>query len=235
MTQETIAQALNAAFLEARDLNAPVNERLAKYAEALRLQFMPYTEAFDRLVARLNQASAGASAPDVGAPMPSFLLPDEQGNLVGLDELLANGPVAVTFLRGHWCPYCRIYAHTLAQMQERVEAIGAQIVAITPERQQYTLKQKDEARAGFKILSDIGNGYALSLNLAIWLGAEMQQLLTDLGSDLSAYQGTASWFVPIPATFVVARNGTITARFVDPDYSRRMDADDLVAALNASA
>jgi peroxiredoxin len=97
------------------------------------------------------------------------------------------------------------------------------------------LKQKDEARAGFKILSDIGNGYALSLNLAIWLGADMQQLLTDLGRDLSAYQGAASWFVPIPATFVVARNGTITARFVDPDYSRRMDADELVAALNASS
>lgn len=234
MTQQTIAHALNTAFLKARDLDAPVNERLAIYAEALRLHFVPYSDAFDQLVARLNQTNAGASAPNVGTPMPSFLLPDERGNLVGLDDLLANGPVAVTFLRGHWCPYCRIYAHVLAQSQERVQAIGGQIVAVTPERQQYTLKQKTEARAGFKVLSDVGNGYALSLNLAIWMGAEMQSILSAYGRDLSTYQGTANWFVPIPATFIVARDGIITARFVDPDYSRRMDADDLVAALEAA-
>lgn len=234
MTHETMAQVLNAAFLKIRDLNAPVNDRLAMYADEVHLHFVAYTEAFEQLVARLNKAGAGASAPNVGDPMPSFLLPDERGNLVGLDDLLANGPVAVTFLRGHWCPYCRIYAHSLAQAQARVDAIGGQIVAITPERQQYILKQKAEARAGFKILSDVGNGYALSLNLAIWLGAEMQKLLTDFGRDLSAYQGTASWFVPIPATFIVAQDGMIKARFVDPDYSRRMDVDDMVAALKAA-
>lgn len=232
MTRATMAQVLNAAFLEARDQDAPVNERLAMYAEALRLHFAPYSDTFDQLVARLNQTNAGASAPNVGDTMPSFLLPDERGNLVGLDDLLANGPVAVTFLRGHWCPYCRIYAHALAQA--RGKAIGGQIVAITPERQQYTSRQKREAKAEFKILSDVGNGYALSLNLAIWLGVEMQKLLTDFGSDISVYQGTASWFVPIPATFIVAHDGTIKARFVDPDYSRRMDVDDLVAALKAA-
>ena len=234
MTHETMAQVLNAAFLKVRDLNAPVNDRLAIYADAVRLHFVAYSDAFDQLVARLNKAGAGASAPNVGDPMPSFLLPDEWGNLVSLDDLLASGPVAVTFLRGHWCPFCRIYTHSLAQAQERIKAIGGQIVAITPERQYYNLKQKTEAHAGFKILSDVGNGYALSLNLAIWLGAEIQKLLTNFGRDLSAYQGTASWFVPIPATFIVAQDGMIKARFVDPDYSRRMDVDDMIAALKAA-
>ena len=140
----------------------------------------------------------------------------------------------MTFLRGHWCPFCRLHAHALAQMHERAAATGGQIVAITPERQSYTRRQKAEAGAGFKVLSDIDNGYALSLNLAIWIDTGMQTILKDYGRDLAVYQATASWFVPIPATFIVARDATITARFVDPDYSRRMDGDNLIAALQAA-
>src|SRR5262245_17327505 len=157
MTQESIAEILNAAFLEARELDAPVNERLEIYSEALRRHFAPYAEAFDRLVARLNQAGAGASAPNVGDPMPPFLMPDDQGRLVSLEDMLSRGPIAVAFHRGHWCPYCKIYAHALAQAHDRVTAIGGQIVAITPEQQRFTQQHKAEANAPFKILSDINN------------------------------------------------------------------------------
>jgi peroxiredoxin len=235
MTNETIAAALTESFQKARELDAPVNDRLALYAEAIRQHFTAYAGAFDQLVARLKQTQSGVSAPDVGETMPAFLLPDEQGHLVSLTDVLARGPAAVTFLRGHWCPFCRLHAHALAQIQERAATAGGQIVAITPERQLYTRQQKAEATAGFEVLSDIDNGYALSLNLAIWIDTGMQTVLRDFGRDLAIYQGTASWFVPIPATFIVARNGIITSRFVDPDYSRRMDADDLIAALQAAA
>jgi peroxiredoxin len=74
------------------------------------------------------------------------------------------------------------------------------------------------------------NGYALSLNLAIWLGAEMQKMLAGL-RDLPSFQGNNAWILPIPATFVVAKDGLIRARFVDPDYRKRMAIDDLLAAL----
>ena len=93
---------------------------------------------------------------------------------------------------------------------------------------------KEEARAAFRILSDLENGYALSLNLAIWVGAEMEQSMSEFGCDLPRYQGNTSWFLPIPATFVVATDGIIRARFVDPDYRRRMDLDDLITALQAA-
>jgi thiol-disulfide isomerase/thioredoxin len=67
-----------------------------------------FTVAVDNLVHRLMETGAGATAPKVGEPMPSFLLPDEQGRLVGLEDLLGEGPVAIAFHRGYWCPYCRI-------------------------------------------------------------------------------------------------------------------------------
>jgi len=76
------------------------------------------------------------------------------------------------------------------------------------------------------------NGYALSLNLAIWVGAEMQKLMADL-QDLPAYQGNSSWMLPIPATFVVGQDGRVKARFVDPDYRKRMAIEDPLAAIRS--
>ena len=235
MTDEAIVAELDAAFLRASETVAPINQRLDIYADALRRHLPPFAEAVDRLVARLQQAGAGEAAPKVGEPMPPFLLPDDQGNLVSLEDILSKGPVALAFHRGHWCPYCRLNSRALAKVLQRATAFGGQIIGITPEQQHYTRLHKDEARAGFRILSDLDNGYALSLNLAIWVGTEMQQVMSEFGRDLPRYQGNSSWFLPIPATFVVARDGIICARFVDPDYRKRMEIDDLIAALQAAS
>ena len=235
MTDAAIVAELNAALLKAIETDAPINERLDIYATALRHHLAPFAEAVDRLVVRLQQAGAGSAAPKVGEAMPPFLMPDDQGRLVSLDDVLAKGAAVIAFHRGHWCPYCRLNSRALAVAQRRLAASGCQIVAITPEQQHYTQQQKDDAQATFRILSDIGNGYALSLNLAIWVGTEVQQVMTEFGRDLSRYQGNPSWFLPIPATFVVASDGIIRARFVDPDYRKRMDIDELVAALEAAS
>ena len=124
---------------------------------------------------------------------------------------------------------------TLAGISERVRSHGGRLVAITPECQPFVRQQKAEAGADFEMLCDAGKGYAASLNLLIWLGAEVQALLSGLGRDLGTYQGDPSWFVPIPATFVVAQSGIISARHTDPDYRRRMDTDDLLLARSISA
>ena len=82
------------------------------------------------------------------------------------------------------------------------------------------------------ILTDLDNSYALSLNLAIWLGAEIQHLLAH--QDLATFHGNDGWVLPIPATFVVGRDGLVKARFVDPDFRKRMEIDDLLAALGSA-
>jgi len=164
--------------------------------------------------------------------MPPFHLPDENGRIVSLAQLLAKGPAAVTFHRGHWCPYCRININALARAQERIAADGGQTVAIMPDRQQFVSELKSAGKVPFPILTDMDNGYALSLNLAIWIGAEMQKMLEGR-RDLPSFQGNDSWMLPIPATFVVGTDGLIKARFVDPDYRKRMAIDDLLAALKS--
>ena len=84
------------------------------------------------------------------------------------------------------------------------------------------------------MLTDFANGYAISLNLAIWIGEEMKQYMTKGGRDLEIYHGIGSWFLPIPATFVVGADGLVKTRFIDPDYRKRMDLDELLAALKSA-
>ena len=222
---------LRQAFDQARDLDGSMSERLDAFANATR-RLSPSTSAIvDRLVNRLREHNAGEDAPKPGDEMPPFLLPDEGGRLIGLKDLLAKGPAVVTFHRGHWCPYCRISINTLAKAQSRIDALGAQMVAIVPDRQQFAAEMRQESNVKFPILSDMDNGYAMSLNLAIWVGSEMEEFMIRIGRTLPRYQGNDSCMLPIPATFVVGRDGRIVARFVDPDYRKRMAIDELIAAL----
>ena len=110
-------------------------------------------------------------------------------------------------------------------------AEGAQIVAIMPDRQKFAAAFKTEAKVRYSVLTDVDNGYALSLNLAIWLGDEMHQILLAGGREVPDYQGNDTWFFPIPAAFVVGMDGRVTDRFIDPDYRRRMSVEHLLAAL----
>jgi peroxiredoxin len=231
MTARPLAELLEEAFVQCRDMDASLAERLQAFAEAVRAIGPHFQDAVDHLVDRLKEHDVGENAPKPGETMPAFVLPDERGRLVSLDTLLEKGPVAVTFHRGHWCPYCRINTRALAEAQEQIAAEGGQVAAIMPDRQHFTSELKAESEAPFPILTDFENGYALSLNLAFWVGAEMQELMSRAGWDVSRSQGSDSWLLPVPATFVVGTDGEVKARFVDPDYRKRMAIEDLLAAL----
>jgi peroxiredoxin len=231
MNSKPLSDLLEEAFVQCCDMDASLAERLQAFAEAVRRLGPNFQVAVDQLVARLREHDVGENAPKPGEPMPSFVLPDDKGQLVSLDTLLEKGPVAVTFHRGHWCPYCRINTKALAEAQDQIEAEGGHIAAIMPDQQHFTAELKAASEAPFPILTDIDNGYALSLNLAFWVGAEMQELMTGAGWDVSHSQGSNTWLLPVPATFVVGTDGEVKARFVDPDYRKRMAIDDLLAAL----
>lgn len=227
------AERLKLAFQACRDMEGTLNEQLEAYAAAGRRFFPAYGEAVDRLVARIHDNGGGENAPRPGDPMPPFILPDVTGRLVSLTPLLEKGPVAVMFFRGHWCPYCRLNVRAVTQALDRIRALGGDVVAIMPEVQQFAEKFKSEAHAPFPVLTDLDNGYALSLNLAIWLGTEIERLLSY--QDMKHFHGNDGWVLPIPATFVVGRDGLVKARFVDPDFRKRMEIDDLIAALKSAS
>ena len=225
-------ESFDEAFKRVRDMDASLDEQLRAFADAARQRRPDFAAAVDRLVERLRQHGAGDAAPHVGEPIPPFVLPDDAGHMVSLDQLLNHGPVAVTFHRGHWCPYCRININALAQAHKVIAAEGGQIVAIMPDRQKFVADFKSQSNVPFPILTDMDNGYALSLNLTIWVGAEMQRMMEGR-QDLPTFQGNSSWMLPIPATFVVGRDGSIKARFMDPDYRKPMAIADVLTALRS--
>ncbi|MGL4279914.1 MAG: hypothetical protein ACRCS0_06085, partial [Albidovulum sp.] len=106
---------LQEAIQRSIDMEAPLATRLAAYAK-VSAQYAPeFVAPIEALVARLRATGAGASAPAPGDRMPGFSLPDAAGTFHSLHPLLAAGPVALVFDRGHWCSYCRINTAALSR------------------------------------------------------------------------------------------------------------------------
>lgn len=212
-------------------MEAPLNERLRIFSDALKDAEPRYAYAYDTLVNRLKTARSGSSAPGVGDVMPSFVLPDGDGRMHDLDEYLAKGPVVVSFNRGHWCPYCQVELNALKQGLNQLASAGACVVSIMPEVPEYVARVAADMGKAFDVLSDRNNGYALSLDLVIWIGDELNDLLRSDRIALNVFQQNDAAFLPIPATFVVAQDRRISGCFVDPDFRKRMDIEEMLLAL----
>ena len=228
-----LVAALEKATDRAIALNAPLRDRLKIIADEVRRLSAEFAEAVDSFVGRLQEAEAGGAAPMIGQILPGFILPDQQGRLVSLSALLDEGPVVVAFLRGHWCPYCKTTATALGEIADAAAAKGARIVAVTPESRKYSQQLAADSGDRFPVLTDVDNGYALALNLAIWVDDDMAHLIAGAGWDVPAYQTAKSWVLPIPATFVLDKDGRVTARYVNADYRTRMDVEDILSALES--
>ncbi len=225
---ETLAEALALAS----SMHSDLNEKLAIYrAQSKRLR-PDFAAAYDRLVERLEVLDEGKIGPAVGDQMPDFLLPDQQGQLISLQGLLASGPVVINMNRGHWCPYCRLDLRAMTQIELEIRRLGAQIVSIMPETAHYTKKAIVENDFPFPILTDMDLGYALLLGMIYWVGAEVTKLYGELGIFLDRFQGNRSYLLPIAGTFVVGRNGLVEAREVNLDFRRRMEPQEILAALS---
>lgn len=208
-----------------------LHERLEAIAADMRERNPDGMAVVDRFVARLEAARAGATAPKVGEALPPFMLPDHEGRLVTLSELLGPAPLVVVFHRGHWCPYCRMTIATLAEAQPRLAP--ARIVAISAEIQRYTRRIRAEAGAQFRFLSDMDADYAAAIGLAITVEPALREIYERGGKRVPDFQGSKGWILPIPAVFVLDAQGIVRARHVDPDYRRRMEVDELVEAVRA--
>jgi len=231
MSSETLKDSLDACVQRCRDMDAPLSARLKGFADHLRLNDPVFAEVIDKLVDRLEASGAGSGAPRPGDVMPPFVLPDETGRLVSLGELLEDGPLVAAFHRGHWCPYCRISVDALARLEPKVREAGGRIVVVTPEVQRFNRQLKSDAGSRFPLLTDIDSGYALELGLAFRIDDASRSAMEARGRNLPTFQASESWTLPIPATFVIGRDGRIIARFVDPDYRKRMEIEDILAAV----
>ena len=182
-------------------------------------------------LAALARSGIANGALGVGAEAPDFALPDRHGQTVRLSALLARGPVVLTFYRGGWCPYCNLQLRAYQAILADIESLGATLVAISPQTPDYTVSTVDEKGLRFPVLSDVGNGVARKYGLVFVLSESLQDLQKKFGNEVPRFNGDSSWELPMPATFVISRDGVIRLASVDSDYRRRLEPAAILAQL----
>ena len=179
-----------------------------------------YIQTFRTLIDSLAEQRLGVRAPCAGDAFPDFELANHDGNVVRASTLWTDSNLVIKFYRGGWCPYCNLELAAFQKFLPRLESVNAQVVSIAPEKPQFQTGTRAAANAHFQFLWDADNELAASLGIAFPVSDAVRAVYGRLGLDLEVVNG--SWFLPVPATFVV-RNGIVRYRHVDPDYMKRED------------
>jgi len=182
---------------------------------------------------RLADSGIVEKALKVGDTVPEFTLQGTDGTPVSSADLLAKGPVVITFYRGGWCPYCNLTLRSLQRSDSELSSAGATLVAITPETMAKAKATRDEAGLGYLVLSDPELKVAKEFGVAFKLDPELKAVYEGFGIKLPEWNGDDSWSLPLPATYVADGSGKITWAYVDVDYTKRAEPSDIVTAVKA--
>lgn len=198
---------------------------------------VPYSviETMRRATAELIASGAAEQALKAGDTLPAFSLADPDGKTVSSVDLLAHGPLVVSFYRGVWCPYCNMELEALQETLPQFEALGAKLVAISPQNPVNSRKSMRQNNLTFPILSDPHNEVAAAFGLRFEMQDYLVELYKSLKNDLPSFNGDPSWTLPMPARYVVGQDGAILYAEVNPDYTRRPEPDDMLPALRLAA
>ncbi|MBB1377844.1 peroxiredoxin-like family protein [Pseudoalteromonas sp. SR43-2] len=191
-----------------------------------------FMKGVDETIAQAKALQQGANALDLNQVASSFELPNQHGQSVQLTKLLAKGPVVVTFYRGSWCPYCNLQLKALQAHLPEIHALGAQLVAISPQVPDGSMSESDISKMDFLVLSDQNADVAVSYGVAWQVPTFLlEHMRVDRGLDLESVNNGNSSVLPIPATFVLDKQGKVTWRYVDVDYRTRSEPEDIINAL----
>ncbi|WP_328422178.1 peroxiredoxin-like family protein [Streptomyces sp. NBC_00443] len=210
-----------------------LNAELRAFYEA-RQQQIPaeIRDIMQRAGQELADSGRAEHALTVGDRAPRFTLPTATGRHLALDDLLAEGPVVLTFYRGAWCPYCNIALRALQQHHDAITARGAHLVAVSPQIADESLTLTEKHGLAFDVLSDLGSDTAQQYGLAFDLPDDLAAVYDKLGFDLQRVNGGHPRTLPLPATYVIDRDGTIRWAFVNTDYTARAEPVDIITALD---
>src|SRR6266568_7986221 len=154
-------------------------------------------------IEQLIMSDAAKKALKEGAQAPNFTLPDALGNAVTLSHLLAQGPVVITFYRGEWCPYCNLELHAYQQALPQLRALGATLVAISPQTPDHSLSTVEKKKLTFTVLSDVGNHVARQFGLVFTIEEAVRTACQQVGANLPTFNGDDSWELPMAGTFLI--------------------------------
>ena len=170
----------------------------------------------------------------IGQKIPALVLHDEAGKPYDLAASIARKPTILIFYRGGWCPYCNLHLAQLQKAEKSLVDLGYQILAVSPDRPEKLGAPKDKNGLRYMLLSDSEMKAALALGLAFRVDDETIAKYHGFGIDLEADSGKKHHLLPVPAAFVLGRDGTVKFSYVNPDYKTRISGDLLIAAAKAA-
>lgn len=190
---------------------------------------------YDRLTEWLRETDIASSALKVGDTAPDFLLPDWEGRLVSSAQMRERGPLVVSFYRGGWCPFCTSELQALQAARSEFDEAGATVVVISPDTMHFPRDLRREKGLDLTLLSDVDYGVAISYGLLFPVPEDVRTHYLERGVDIGARHGSPVTMLPVPATYVVRPDGRIASAFVDVDFTRRQEPEDIVAAVRRAA
>jgi peroxiredoxin len=189
----------------------------------------------ERATAELIASGQAGRALKAGDRAPAFTLNDPDGQQVASSDLLAQGPLIISFYRGVWCPYCNLELQALQETLPQFQALGASLVAISPQMAANSRKSQRQNKLDFAILSDTHNDVAAAFGLRFAMPDYLVELYKNLKNDLPAFNGDPSWTLPMPARYVIGQDGIIAYAEVNPDYTLRPEPESMLPVLRKLA
>ncbi len=212
-----------------REIFAERKELIAKYVPA-------ETQAIHaQVVDELKARQLAANILPVGAKAPAFELPDHDGKMVSSSDLLARERLVVCVIRGRWCPFCVGQMEATNLILPQITDAGAALVAISPQTVKQSYFMHDQHKLRFPLLSDAGNAVARQFGLTYRVPAAQEAVYRRAFVNLPFTNGDDSWELPIPATYVVDRDGTIVFASANEDYTERPEPAEIVRSLRLSS
>jgi peroxiredoxin len=188
-----------------------------------------------RVVGELREARIAENVLQAGSKAPVFALKDHQGAMVSSAELLARGRLVICFFRGRWCPFCVGQLEAMNPLLPQIERAGASLVAISPQTVQQSFFMVDQHKLRFPLLSDTGDHLARQFGLVYRVPDDQQAIHRRAFVNLPFANGDDSWELPIPATFIIDRNGKMFYASADEDYAQRPEPLEVLRQLDTRA
>jgi len=167
----------------------------------------------------------------VGDKAPAIVGKDNHGNNFDLNKQLDKGDVVVIFYRGHWCPFCNKQLGQLNDSLAMITAKGASVVAISPETMENVVKTVEKSKADFPIISDESMAIMKAYKVGFVVDDKTQERYKKFGLDFSVVNGSNGANLPVPATYIIDKNGMIKYAFFNPDYKKRTSVKDILEHL----
>jgi peroxiredoxin len=213
-----------------------LTEQLAEYKAGFKTRATPERVAtMEQATQDLRDSGIENSALQVGQAAPDLTLPNAVSKPIALAALWAQGPLVVVFYRGGWCPYCNLELRAWQALLPQLNSLGAQIVAISPQLPDNSLSTAQKNALAFEVLSDSALHAANGFGLAFEMPESLIQVYKTVGHDLPNLNGNGRWVLPVPATYLIDRQGIIQYAHIDADYRNRAEPADIIEQIKKLA